>query len=251
MRFPKMGAAVAAAGFLVLTSGGVFADQTTVPASGGDIAIMPVRHAAFAMTWNGVTIYADPAPPGGPAQPVIDAFKAGPPAEIILITHAHPDHLNPEVLTAIAGGATILAPQVVIDALPGPLKDKAKLMKNGDTVEIAGVKVEAVPAYNITPERLKFHPKGVGNGYVVTLGDKRVYVAGDTEDTSEMRALQNVDVAFLPMNLPYTMTVEQAADAVKAFKPKVTIPYHYGDSDVAKFKELVGDASDVRLLKWY
>ena len=243
--------AVAAAVGLLALSEVAFADETRIPADGGDIVITPVQHAAFSMTWNGVTVYADPAPAGGTPQSIIDAFKAMPPANVVLVTHAHPDHLNPEVLTAVVGDAPILAPQVVVDALPDDLKGKAKLMKNGDTMEIAGISIEAVPAYNVTEDRLKFHPKGVGNGYVVTLGDKRIYIAGDTEDTPEMRALQNIDVAFLPMNLPYTMDIAHAADAVQAFQPKIVIPYHYGDSDVARFKELVGDAAEVRLLKWY
>lgn len=109
----------------------------------------------------------------------------------------------------------------------------------------------AVPAYNTTPDRLKYHPKGVGNGYVISFGDKKIYIAGDTEDIPEMRALTGIEVAFLPMNLPYTMTEEQAASAVEAFRPRIVYPYHYKGSDPKKFAALVGDAAQVRLLDWY
>jgi L-ascorbate metabolism protein UlaG (beta-lactamase superfamily) len=145
----------------------------------------------------------------------------------------------------------LTAPKIVVDGLPEPMKAKAKPIGNGETSEVAGLPLAAVAAYNTTPDRLKFHPKGVGNGYVLTIGDKRIYMAGDTEDIPEMRALTGIDVAFLPMNLPYTMTEEQAADAVRAFKPKVVYPYHYKGSDPKKFATLVGDASEVRLVDWY
>ena len=123
-------------------------------------------------------------------------------------------------------------------------------MVNGKSVEKAGIKVEAVPMYNLTPTRLRFHNKGRGNGYVMAFGGKRVYVSGDTEDIPEMRALKKIGVAFVCMNLPYTMTPEQAADAVREFKPKTVYPYHYRGSDTAKFKKLVGDASEVSLRDW-
>jgi L-ascorbate metabolism protein UlaG (beta-lactamase superfamily) len=133
------------------------------------------------------------------------------------------------------------------------LRNSATILTNGQTGELLGVKIEAIPMYNLTTERLKFHDKGRGNGYVATLGAKRIYLSGDTEDIPEMRALKNIDVAFVCMNLPYTMTVEQAAQAVRAFKPRIVYPYHYRGSDINKFKELVGtDAGvDVRLREWY
>ena len=123
-------------------------------------------------------------------------------------------------------------------------------MVNGKSVEKAGIKVEAVQMYNLTPTRLRFHNKGRGNGYVMAFGGKRAYVSGDTEDIPEMRALKKIDVAFVCMNLPFTMTPEQAADAVQEFKPKTVYPYHYRGSDTAKFKKLVGDASEVSLRDW-
>jgi L-ascorbate metabolism protein UlaG (beta-lactamase superfamily) len=135
--------------------------------------------------------------------------------------------------------------------MPPALQAKTKVMKNGEKQTYSGVPLEAVPEYNITQDRLMFHPKGRDNGYVLTLGGKRVYIAGDTEETPELKNLANIDVAFIPMNLPYTQTVEAAAQWVKDFKPKIVYPYHYGESDTAKFRTLVGSASEVRLRKWY
>jgi L-ascorbate metabolism protein UlaG (beta-lactamase superfamily) len=213
--------------------------------SGGSVTIHPVNHASLVLGFGDAVIYVDPV--GGAS-----AYDGLPPPTGILVTHAHPDHLDAPTLEAIgAAKVGITAPKVVIDALPESLKGAAKLLANGDTGEVAGVPVLAVPAYNTTPDRLKYHPKGVGNGYVLTFGDKKVYVAGDTEDVPEMRALAGIDVAFLPMNLPYTMTEEQAADAVKAFRPKIVYPYHYKGSDPKKFATLVGDAAEVRIVDWY
>jgi L-ascorbate metabolism protein UlaG (beta-lactamase superfamily) len=245
-------AAVAAAAIAVAPLP-AFADEM-IAADKGDITIHPFHHASVMLDWNGVSLLVDPAPPQGgtpPADPAAEYKAAGTP-DIILVTHEHPDHFNPEILQAVAGDDTVLiAPQDVVDKLPDALKPKAKVMANGDTMEVDGIAIAAVPAYNTTPDRTKFHPKGRDNGYVLTLGGKKVYIAGDTEDTPEMRALTGIDVAFLPMNLPYTMDIDHAADAVKAFKPAIVIPYHYGQSDVNAFKTMVGDAADVRLLKWY
>jgi L-ascorbate metabolism protein UlaG (beta-lactamase superfamily) len=221
----------------------------TIPTSGGDVALHVIHHAAMTLTWNGTTILVDPAPLGQTADTA--EFTALPAPALILVTHDHGDHFNVPILQAVSGNAAIVAPKAVFDKMPDDLKAKTKVMKNGDKAEVAGVQIEAVPAYNSTPARLQFHPKGVGNGYVLTLGDKRIYIAGDTEDTPEMRALTNIDVAFLPMNLPYTMDIQQAASAVKAFKPKVVYPYHSRGSDLNAFKAMVGDAADVRLLNWY
>ncbi len=226
------------------------ADET-IEADGGNIAITPMHHASLAISLNDTNILIDPAPQGDNAQATIDAIGAMPAPQVILLTHAHGDHFNLDVLSAVTGDATIVAPAVVADQLPETLKAKARVLANGETAEVAGVTIEAVPMYNTTEGRLQYHEKGVGNGYVLTIGGKRIYIAGDTEDIPEMRALTAIDAAFIPMNLPYTMTVEQAADAVKAFKPGIVYPYHYGESDVNQFKSLVGDASDVRLLDWY
>lgn len=228
------------------------ATEDTVATSAGDLVIDPIHHAAMTLTWNGKTILVDPAPPpaGGEADVTAEYLTRDAP-DLILVTDIHPDHLNVEILNAVAGDAELIVPQAVADQLPDALKAKATVMANGDSATVDDIDVEAVPMYNTTPDRLQYHEKGRGNGYVLTLGDTRVYIAGDTEDIPEMRALADIAVAFIPMNLPYTMDINQAADAVKAFRPKITYPYHYGDSDVNAFKELVGDASDVRLLKWY
>jgi L-ascorbate metabolism protein UlaG (beta-lactamase superfamily) len=123
-------------------------------------------------------------------------------------------------------------------------------MKNGDVKTVGGLKIEAVPAYNIVHMRDQgqpFHPKGVGNGYVITFGDKRVYVAGDTENIPEMKNIKNIDVAFLPMNLPYTMTPEMAADAAKMIRPKILYPYHYGETDTSKLVALLKDTKEIEV----
>jgi L-ascorbate metabolism protein UlaG (beta-lactamase superfamily) len=247
---PRLSFAALAFAAMMATGGMALADET-IPTDSGDLVIHPIHHAALTLTWKDTTILVDPAPLGESSDPAAD-FRSLPAPQIILVTHEHGDHFNLAVLSAVAGSAPIVAPKDVTDKLPDALKGQAKALANGDTAEIDGIKIEAVPAYNTTADRLKFHPKERGdNGYVLTIGGKRIYIAGDTEDTPEMRALTDIDVAFLPMNLPYTMTVEQAADAVKAFKPKIVIPYHYGDADVNAFKKAVGDAADVRLLAWY
>ncbi len=228
--------------------------EDTIGTDKGDLVVHPIHHAAMVLGWNGKIILVDPAPkPGSPEGSDVTAEYAGMAApNIILVTHEHPDHFNVDILKLVAReGVQIVAPQDVADKMPDELKAKTTVLANGGTADIDGIAIAAVPAYNVTPDRLKFHPQGRDNGYVLTLGDKHVYIAGDTEDTPEMRAMTGIDVAFLPMNLPYTMDIEHAADAVKAFKPGIVYPYHYGESDVNQFKALVGGASDVRLLKWY
>ena len=219
----------------------------SIATSKGDLHIQPINHATFAMGWNGETIYVDPV--GG-----ADAFKGLPAPDLIFITHQHGDHFDVPTLSGVVGASTkIIAPKSVYDMMPADLQAKTMTMANGDQKEVMNIGVEAVPAYNLTPERLKFHPKGRDNGYVLTIGGKRIYISGDTEGTPEMRALKNIDVAFVCMNLPYTMTVQQAADAVLAFKPKIVYPYHYRDSDVNEFAKLVVTKSkiEVRLRNWY
>ena len=159
-------------------------------------------------------------------------YAALPKADLILITHEHGDHLDPKAVAAITKtGTEIVASESCKAALPA-----AAVMKNGETKTVQGIKIEAVPAYNLTAA---FHPKGRGNGYVLTFGDKRVYVAGDTENIPEMAALKDIDVAFLPMNLPYTMSVEMAAAAARVIRPKILYPYHFGDSDTARLVALL------------
>ncbi len=227
-----------------------------VATGNGVLVIHPVHHATFLMQWNGKTIYVDPV--GG-----VKPFAGLPQPDLVLVTHVHFDHFDPATLAAIvpAGGLpTIVAPATVAEKIPEALRSRArvKVLANGDKTEAAGIAIEAVPAYNTTPGKEKFHPKGRDNGYVLTMGGKRVYIAGDTEDTAEMRALKGIDIAFLPMNLPYTMGVAKAADAIREFKPKIVYPYHYrsGDgtkADLEKLKSLVGDRSgiEIRSRDWY
>ena len=230
---------------------GVAAAQITgdaVETLRGDLIIHPLDHATFVMGWNGKAIYVDPV--GG-----AERFAGLPTPDLILVTDIHGDHLDAETLSAIATPQTrIVAPAAVTEQLPASLMGQTNALANGGTRVFDDIRVEGVPMYNLTEERLQFHDNGRGNGYVVTMGGTRVYIAGDTEDVPEMRDLKNIDVAFVPMNLPYTMTEDQAASGVNAFNPDVVYPYHYGDSDVEKFKTLVeaGDGNtEVRLRDWY
>jgi L-ascorbate metabolism protein UlaG (beta-lactamase superfamily) len=227
--------------------------DSNVMTSQGDLVVHPIHHASLTLTWLDMTVLVDPAPAPGASEgsDVTAEYKALAAPNLIVVTHEHADHFNADILKAIPH-VPIIAPQSVADKMPEDLKSRTTVLANGESKAVSDIlTVDAVPAYNITPDRLTKHPQGRDNGYVLTFGATRVYVAGDTEDTPEMRALTGIDVAFLPMNLPYTMDVEHAADAVKAFGPTIVFPYHYGQSDVHKFKTLVGDASDVRLLKCY
>jgi L-ascorbate metabolism protein UlaG (beta-lactamase superfamily) len=223
-----------------------------IPTEQGSLIVHPIMHATFVLQWNGKTIYVDPV--GG-----AEAFAGLPKPDLVLITHSHGDHLDVATLQALLPAASqtpLVVPKIAAEKLPESLAGKAKILANGDKIELAGIGIEAVPAYNTTPERAKAHPKGQGNGYVLKMGGKTVYIAGDTEDTPEMRALQDINVAFLPMNLPYTMSINQAAAAVRQFKPKIVYPYHYRNKDGTKadleaFKRLVGADSEVRIREWY
>ena len=209
----------------------------------GPVEITPIFHASAIIKAGGDTIYIDPAHPANIADL--------PPADLILITDVHPDHMDVADIAALKGKSTeIVAPAAVQDTVK-----TAKALANGESLQWHKWKITAVPMYNVThtmPNGTPFHPKGRGNGYVLSYGGKNFYFAGDTEGTPEMRALRGIDVAFVPMNLPYTMTPQEAADAVKAFKPKVVIPYHYRGQDLQLFaKALIGTGIEVRLLDWY
>jgi L-ascorbate metabolism protein UlaG (beta-lactamase superfamily) len=225
--------------------------------TGGDLVVHPVHHGSFVLTWNDRAIYVDPAPAPGQDRDAsaAAAFKSFRPPDILLVTDIHGDHLSiPTLMDLVQPEARLVAPQAVVEILPSnPLRGNAMRLSHGRTITVHGIQIEAIPMYNLTKERLQYHEKGRGNGYVLTIGGTRVYVAGDTEDIPEMRALRSIDVAFVPMNLPYTMTPKQAADAVREFKPKIVYPYHYGKSDVSEFTRLVGNDAgiDVRVRNWY
>jgi L-ascorbate metabolism protein UlaG (beta-lactamase superfamily) len=218
----------------------------------GPLRVQPILHGCLVLTWNEKTIYVDPY--GGPK-----AFAGIAAPDLILITDIHGDHLNAETLNGIeTTKAKLIVPQAVADQLPENLKSKAVILSNGNKVTEAGVAVSAIPMYNLPESADSRHTKGRGNGYILNLGGKMVYISGDTEDIPEMRALKNIDVAFVCMNQPYTMDITQASSAVLEFKPKIVYPYHYrgqdGLSDVEAFKKLVNSVNstiDVRLRNWY
>lgn len=231
-------------GLLFLMAAGGLAGQAAFtrdafPAQGGDLTITFVGHGTLYLRWGGLVVHVDPV--GEYAD-----YRAMPKADLVLVTHDHSDHLDAAAIAAIRTSST----EVVLTEKCAA-KVKGTVMANGERRTIKGILVEAVPAYNIKHERSAgkpYHPKGEGNGYVLTLGGLRVYVAGDTENTPEMKALSSIDVAFLPMNLPYTMTPEMVADAARAFKPKVLYPYHYGDTDPKRLASLLaGTGIDVRI----
>jgi L-ascorbate metabolism protein UlaG (beta-lactamase superfamily) len=217
---------------------------------GGPITVHPINHASVVLETPAGTIYVDPI--GEAAQ-----YAGLPDADLILITHEHSDHYNAETIAALMGENTSLITNPAVQALlPVELGNLANAMANGDSTEFNGVGINAIPAYNTTEERLKFHPHGRDNGYILNFEGFRIYISGDTEDTAEMRALENIDLAFICMNLPFTMDAAAAADAVKEFRPTYVYPYHYqgrdgGTQDPAEFAELVGDAADVKLGGWY
>ncbi len=215
--------------------------------SKGKLSMQPVQHGTLVFTWNGKTIYIDPY--GGEK-----AFKGIAKPDMIVITDIHGDHLNMETLQAIeTSKAVIVVPKAVADQLPASYKEQLVILNNGEKTERLNVGITAMPMYNLPETADSRHPKGRGNGYVLDFGGLNVYISGDTEDIPEMRALKNIDVAFVCMNGP-TMDINQAASAVLAFKPKVVYPFHHRGSDIEAFKRLVneGDASiDVRLRDWY
>ncbi|MES2436775.1 MAG: MBL fold metallo-hydrolase [Patescibacteria group bacterium] len=215
------------------------------------VTVIPLSHATGVLTWANKNIFLDPT--GGAAN-----FQGIQPPNIILVTDIHGDHLSTSTLNTIVGSSTLIAPKAVVDLLPANLKSRAVVMNNGQTRTEQGFTITAVPMYNYPEATDSRHTKGRGNGYIIERDGYRVYVAGDTGPTPEMKALTDIDMAFVPMNLPFTMGVEDAAQAVLAFKPKIVYPYHYrgqdGLADVAKFKTLVntGDSNiEVVLANWY
>lgn len=212
----------------------------------GELTIRPVNHASFVIKWKDLWIYNDPV---GAAS----LYQTFPRADLILVSHEHGDHFSASTLAAVQKpGTVILSPRLVFNSLTAALKPLTTVLSNGVSTNVFGLTVEAVPAYNGN------HPKGNGNGYVVTIGGKRLYMAGDTGNTAEMRALQNIDVAFLCMNVPFTMTINDSLAAIRAFKPKIVYPYHFRNqdnslTDLVSLKRQLGiePGSEVRIRKWY
>ncbi len=213
--------------------------RDVIPTPAGDLTITFIGHGTLLLAFGGKVLHVDP-------YGKLADYATLPKADIVLITHHHGDHLDPAALKHVRTEQTA----VVTSARCAPKVPGALVMKNGETRTVAGIAIEAVPAYNIVHMRDKdrpWHPKGEGNGYVLTLGKTRVYIAGDTENTPEMKALERIDVAFLPMNLPYTMTPEMVADAARAFKPKILYPYHTGETDVSRLVALLKDAPGIEV----
>jgi L-ascorbate metabolism protein UlaG (beta-lactamase superfamily) len=213
----------------------------------GPLTIQPIFHGTVVFTWDSKTIYVDPH--GGAS-----VFTGIAPADVVVITDIHGDHFNLETLQALeTTNAIYILPQAVADKLPEVYKKKMVVIGNGETTTQLGITIMATPMYNLPETADSRHPKGRGNGYVLTMGGKRVYISGDTEDIPEMRALTNIDIAFVCMNTP-TMDIQQAASAVLEFKPKIVYPFHHRGSDIEAFMKLVNDGNatiDVRLRNWY
>jgi L-ascorbate metabolism protein UlaG (beta-lactamase superfamily) len=226
---------------ILLTSWAGAATPESFQTSAGVLELTPIQHASLMIQAGGKVLYVDPAQ---------GKYEGLPKADYILITDIHFDHMAAALVKTLSKpGTVILAPAAVAQTITN-----ATVISNGETKTIGLFQVEAVPMYNLKPaaDGTLYHPKGRGNGYVVTYGGKRFYFSGDTEGTPEMKALRNIDVAFVCMNLPYTMAPAAAAEAVRAFHPKIVYPYHYSQSDLSAFvKALDGSGIDVRLRDWY
>lgn len=215
----------------------------------GDLLLQPIHHATFMLSFGDEAILFDPT--GGLAR-----IAGLPRPTAIVLTHEHQDHFEPDSIAAIAdqGPVEIVASPGTHALLPEALQQKALRLANGETGTVAGIGIRAVPAYNTSPERLKFHPRGLVNGYVLDFGGTLFYNASDTEVTEEMRGLTGIDIALLPMNLPYTMTGAAAAEGAKAFRPKIVYPFHYlgGREDQTFAAAMAGEPGiEVRLRDWY
>ncbi len=228
-----------------LATGGLAADfqtDTFKTPSGKDVVITAIKHASLRIQFDGLEIQVDPV--GRGCKPVTD-YAAFPKADIVLVTHEHFDHFDRDAIATLRKDGT----QVFANPAVQKMLGSGTALKNGENRAIAdGIALAAVPAYNTTPGRTKFHPKGRDNGYLLTLDGLCIYIAGDTEDIPEMAGLGKVDIAFLPCNQPYTMTPEQVSKAARTIKPKVLFPYHYSETPVSRVTELLADTSiDVRI----
>jgi L-ascorbate metabolism protein UlaG (beta-lactamase superfamily) len=213
--------------------------EDLIPTADGDLTITFIGHGTLMFRYQGQVIHVDP------VSREAD-YTTLPDADLILVTHEHGDHLDADAIGQVLKPGTRI---VVSSSCSGRLED-ALVMQNGESATVAGLEIEAVPAYNVQHMRSQgqpYHPRGNGNGYVVTFGDLRVYVAGDTENTPEMKALTDIDVAFLPMNLPYTMTPEMVADAARALRPRILYPYHFGQTDPQELVRLLADEEGIEV----
>ena len=214
-------------------------EKDSFQTTGGDLGITFIGHGTLMFSFQGQFIYVDP-------YTKIADFSKLPTADIILLTHEHADHLDIEAIDLIKKENTLIIQTEECLEKTG----MGMVMKNGDKENLEDITIEAVPAYNIEHKRENgqpFHPKGAGNGYILTFAGLRVYVAGDTEDIPEMADIKDIDIAFLPMNLPFTMTPEMVAEAAKMIKPKILYPYHFGDSDTSQITELLKDQKDIEV----
>ncbi|PLS23141.1 MBL fold metallo-hydrolase [Neptunicoccus cionae] len=248
--FLKTGAAATGVVFLPYVVGAAAHAGNEFATDSGTVSVNAIAHASMVLLTPVGTIHVDPV--GDVAQ-----YADFPKPDLILLTHHHGDHFNVDTLNGlVADGTKLITNPEVYNQLPEELKAKASQMANGDSGEFNGMSIDAIPAYNTTEERLNFHPQGRDNGYVLVIDGLRVYISGDTEDIPEMRALKDIDVAFVCMNLPFTMDVEAAASAVSEFQPKYVYPYHYhgrdgGTQDPEAFAKLLNDAVQVKMGNWY
>ncbi len=212
--------------------------------SSGQLAITFISHGTLMFQWDGKTVHVDP------VSQYAD-YSEMPKADIILITHEHGDHLDAKAIRKILKpGTKVIMTKACYDALDNKSGMDIMVLSNGDDYNFEKVQIHAIPAYNIQNKNADgkpYHPKGKGNGYVISFANKKVLVAGDTENIPEIKALKGIDIAFLPMNLPYTMTPEMVTDAAKAFKPDILYPYHYGKTDPEKLKDLMKDVNGVEV----
>ena len=208
--------------------------EDVIQTSGGDLKVTCIGHGSLMFAFAGKVIHIDP------TTMIYPDYASLPKADLILVTHEHGDHLDAKAIGAIRTADT----KIVCNGASAKTISDCIVMKNGDIQTVAGFSIEAVPAYNLGKP---YHPKGNGNGYILTFGDKRVYVAGDTENVPEIKALKGIDVAFLPMNQPYTMTPEQVADVAKAMQPKVLYPYHFGNTDTGALVELLKNEPQIEV----
>lgn len=222
---------------LLLSPAGFFAqgfEKDVIPAGNSDITITFISHGTLMIQYENKVIHVDPVSMSGADYSVL------PKADLVLVTHTHGDHMDAKVLSQIRKEGTVY----IVTAECAKSLGYGEVMANGDSRTAAGIAIEAVPAYNL---KQSFHPKGVGNGYVLQVGNKRIYIAGDTENIPEMASLKDIDIAFLPMNLPFTMTPAQVADAARLFRPAILYPYHFGETKTEELVNLLKNDKDIEV----